>query len=402
MKRILFAIPIPFGPNWGFWTRDSGLVVLELRKMGVDAWLVALGDSTTLTEGQPALPITRAEMEDPAWWKAQKPDAVVLSTWSAPRYDAIRKAALAATPCVVERLDTSGNRSCRLFPRPCFIQSWGGYWDKFPPYAKWLAWVPAAARTALFYSFPQLLDKKMAVTMKQLPGAIAESPIATERMQKMFETFTGSRQRMEMIPHPVNDSILYYDDTPKENVIITVGRWASAQKDYPLLKKVLRDFLERHADWKAIVVGKGVPEADRNAGAGTEEWHRRIAFHESLAHEQLVPEYRRAKIYLMVSRYESFCIAAAEALCCGGSVVGSADVPTSYYFAQSESGMVSPVRDLRSFSTTLDAEVKHWEAGDRNPKAISAYARREMGSQVVAKATLTFLENVLPAGGPAS
>ena len=43
MKKILFAIPIPFDSPGGFWTRDSGLLVLALRDMGYDAWLITLG-----------------------------------------------------------------------------------------------------------------------------------------------------------------------------------------------------------------------------------------------------------------------------------------------------------------------------------------------------------------------
>ena len=387
---------MPFGPRWGFWTRDSGLVVLMLRKMGYDAWLVALGDSSTETEGQPVLPISLEEMRNPAWWKAQKPDAVVLCTWSAPRHDAIRKAALAATPRVIERLDTDGIRSARLFPRAYFIRAWAGWADKLPTYARWLASPLALARTALLYAFPRLMDTKMVATMRQLPAVTAESPVAATNIQQMFETFAGAPHRVVMIPHPVNDEIMRYDGTPKENLIITVGRWASAQKDFPMLVKVLKGFLQRHPDWRAIVVGSGVPASDSTLGDTAEEWRRRITFHESLTHVQLAPEYNRAKIYLMVSRFESFCIAAAEALCCGCSVVGSSDVPSSYYFAQNESGSVSPSRTVASFLETLDREVECWAKGGRNPKVIATVSREELSARAVAEANLKLMEEILP------
>jgi glycosyltransferase involved in cell wall biosynthesis len=392
VKRIFFALPIPFGPRWGFWTRDSGLVVLALRKMGYDAWLVALGDAATETEGQPVLPVSLAEMKSTEWWKAQKPDAVVLCTWSAPRYDAIRKAALAATPRVVERLDTSGNRSARLFPRACYVQLWGGYRDRLPGYARWLAVPLAAARTAVLYTFPQLLDARMAASMKLTRALIAESPIAAARIGQIIETFAGGGQRVAMIPHPVNEAVIRYDGTAKENRIISVGRWGSAQKDFPLLMKVLKGFLQRHSDWDAIVVGSGIPAHERAAETGAEEWRRRIIFHDNLTHEQLVTEYSSAKIYVMVSRYESFCIAAAEALCCGCSVVGSVDVPSSQLFAQNESGAVAPARTSPSFLTTLDEEVESWARGKRNPKAIASLSQGQMGSHAVAEATVKLLE----------
>jgi len=396
MKRILFAIPISYTLNPGFWTRDSGLVVLALRKMGYDAWFVALGDASTVTTDRPVLPVSLETMKSADWWKAQHPDAVVLNTWSAPRYDAIRRAALAATPRVVERLDTSGANSARLFPRAHFVDSWGEHAEKLPAYARWLAPVLAAARTALLYLFPRLMDVRMTTTMRQLPAVIVETPVAAARIGQMFKTFSGSNHRIAMIPHPVNEETIHYDRVPKENRIITVGRWASWQKDFSMLRKVLEGFLQRHPDWRATVVGSGVPTRDRAAGNGTGEWRQRITYHEKLTHEQLAVEYSRSKIYLMVSRYESFCIAAGEALCCGCSVVGSSAVPSSYYFAETQSGRVAETRTAKAFLETLDQEAGCWINGERNPEAIASVSRKRMGSHAVAQATLALLENILP------
>ena len=396
MKRILFAIPLPYGPDWGFWTRDSGLVVLTLRDMGYDAWLVALGDSTTVTTGHPILPVSPETMKSADWWRAQKPDAVVLNTWSAPRYDAIRTAALAATPRVVERLDTSGARSARLFPGPYFIRYWGDYAERLPAAVRWLAPLPAAAHTALLYSFPALMDIPMVTTMNRLPAVIVESPLAAVRIEQTFQRFSGTNHRVTMIPHPVNEATIHYNRTPKENRIITVGRWATVQKDFPMLQKVLKAFLLRHPDWQATVVGSGVPACDLVRDAGTEEWRQRITFHEKMTHDQLAIDYNRSKIYLMVSRFESFCIAAGEALCCGCSVVGSDAVPSSYYFAETESGTVAATRTVKDFQKALDNEVERWKNGGRNPEAIATVSRRRMGSRAVAEATLALLKDVVP------
>ncbi|MCE0521802.1 MAG: glycosyltransferase [Methylacidiphilales bacterium] len=371
-------------------------MVLALRKMGCDAWLVCLGDSTTVTEGRPVLAVPLEEIQSAEWWKSQRPDAVQLSTWSAPRFDALRKAALAATPRVVERFDTDGNRSARLFPRPYFIQAWGSYRDTLPAYARWLAPLPAAARTALFFFLPALMDARMVATMRQLPAAIAESPLAAERMQRMIQTYSGASYPIKVIPHPVNEDALKYTGGPKENRIIAVGRWGATQKDYPMLRNVLRSFLQRHPDWQAAVVGNGVPARDRDPGDGAEEWQRRMTFHEKLAHEQLSIEYNRAKIYLMVSRHESFCIAAAEALCCGCSVVGSCSVPTSYFFAENQSGSVAAPRTAKAFLETLEREVECWTKGERNPATIASVARDRFGARAVAEATLALWEQLPP------
>ena len=394
MKRIICALPIPYGPNWGFWTRDAGLMVLTLRDMGYDAWLVSLGDATTDTTNRPVMAVPLEELSMPEWWQAQKPDAVVLSGGSAPRHDAMRKAALSVTPRVVERLDTDGVRSARLFPGPYLVRAIGGYQDQLPAYARELSLPLAAARTALFYAFPRLMDERMVATMMRLPAMMAESPIALDRMQRMCQTYSGHQHHIAMIPHPVNEAEIHYDGTPKENVLISVGRWDSYQKDYPLLRKIIQGFLERHPDWKAMVVGRGIPAADFDPGRNTEEWRTRASFHTKLEHAELAKAYNRSKIYLMASRYESFCIAAAEALCCGGSVVGSCTVPTSYYFAENNAGRVVDPRNLRTFLSALDAEVDSWTKGERNPESISSLALSRTGTRAVAQATIALLEQI--------
>jgi glycosyltransferase involved in cell wall biosynthesis len=407
--RILATIPMRYGDQYGFWTRDLGLIVLTLRSMGYDAWLVALWQPDhTPGPDKPVILATLQDLENPAWWQSQHPDAIILNTWSAPRYDGIRKAALAATPRVVERLDTSGTRSARLFPKPHFIRFWGEHSDRFSPAMKWLAAPLAFARTAVLYAFPGLMDTRMVATMKRLPAVIVESPVAMSRMELMFKTFSGDKHRVVMIPHPVNEEVIRYDNRkPKENHIITVGRWATIQKDFPMLRKVLKDFLLRHPDWKAVVVGSGVPERDRNPGPEMEEWQKRITYHDQMTHEELTVEYSRAKIYLMVSRYESFCIAAGEALCCGCSVVGSCEVPSSYFFAETESGQVAEPRSAESFLNTLDHEVECWNNGERKPDEIAAISRQRMGSHFVARETLALLDDLagtspLPASSTAT
>ncbi len=400
MKRILFALPIPYSPQGGFWTRDAGLMVVTLRQMGYDAWLIALGDASTETEDKPVLAVSLEDLNRADWWKAQRPDAVVLSTWSAPRYDALRQAALAATPLVVERLDTDGVRSARNHPKAYYIRAWGAYWDNLPAYVRWSAPFLAMARTALFYAFPRLMDARMVATMGRVPALMAESPIAAQRIQQMFTIFSGTQHRIELIPHPVNEEVVHYDGAPKQNQIITVGRWATAQKDFPMLQKVLAGFLQRHPDWRAVVVGSGVPARDLiTADSGAEEWRRRITFHEKLTHEELRTEYSRSKIYLMVSRYESFCIAAAEALCCGCSVVGSCTVPTSYYFAETQSGAVAATRTADAFLETLDGELESWNKGERVPATIASIWRNRAGSHEVSRATLALLEEIAPGDG---
>lgn len=391
LQRLFFVLPLTYSPGGGFWGRDCGLLVRVLREKGHDAWLAALGDDSTPTEGMPVVAAPLEKLSSIEWWKAQKPDGVVLTGWSAPRYDGIRKAALAATPRVIERLDTAGHRSARLFPRRNFQIAHIQYADagRF----RFAALPLALARTALCYAFPQIMDVPMARTMSQLPGLVVETPIGVQNIKRMIERFAPPAPRIEMIPHPVNGADFRHDGGPKENLLVSVGRWGAYQKDFPMLQRVLRAFLEKHPDWRAVVGGGGVPEKIA-APPARGSWRERIDYTGPLAPAELARIYNRAKIYLMASREESFCIAAAEALCCGASVVGSDAVPSSSYFAGTASGRVAVPRGFDAFCLALDEEAESWAQGERDPAAIAGEWTGRVDAGRVADRTLKFLESI--------
>src|SRR3954453_12036329 len=150
MKRILACLPgIPYSDAGGFWFRDVGLSVMTLRTLGYDAWLIVYGKPGEPRTNYPVIIATEEQLSNPEWWQAQKPDGVILNTWSAPRYDAMRAAALKATPHAVETLDTDGFRSPSVSICGYFLQSYSRYREVGSPwYRKLLAPFIAATRTS--------------------------------------------------------------------------------------------------------------------------------------------------------------------------------------------------------------------------------------------------------------
>ncbi len=121
--------------------------------------------------------------------------------------------------------------------------------------------------------------------------------------------------------------------------VIAVGRWDEAVKGWPLLLDIARRFLPLYPDWKMVVVG-GLPnfsESEKQELAALD----RLVLTGKLEHQQLSQWNRKAKIYLLTSHCETFNIAAAEALCCGCSVVGPAQIASASYFAGNQSGTAS-------------------------------------------------------------
>jgi glycosyltransferase involved in cell wall biosynthesis len=144
---------------------------------------------------------------------------------------------------------------------------------------------------------------------------VVETPQATGLWKKLALRLGADPEKIHRIPHPIQTDIFKFDPAiPKKNQIISVGRWESYQKNLPLLLKTLRKFLYQNPDWTSLVFGSGLPAKSP---------HPRITFLPPTKPTQLARHMQESKIFLSSSRYESFGLAAAEALACGTLVVAS-------------------------------------------------------------------------------
>jgi glycosyltransferase involved in cell wall biosynthesis len=371
--RILALLPLIYGDSFGFWNRDMGLVVRTLRAMGYDAWLVALyHPEQTPGPDKPVIRATVQELGDPAWWQKQGPDAMILNTWAAPRHEAMRTAALSLGKPLVEKLDTDGIKSPKLGLFLFFIHEVFRYKYSDSWYVKAATVIRAIVRTSVIYLFPALMDRRMIDGMSRVQVFAAETPLAVARVKRFLRLYQAlPLPRVVTIAHPVNTTEMrLLPGDCKENVVVAVGRWNDAQKDWPLLFAIARRFLSIRPDWKIVVIGRlpCLSEKDRRELVSLEN---RLILSGPLEHQQLSDWNRKAKIYLMTSYYESFNIAAAEALCCGCSVVGPSQIASSSYFASRESGTPSYQRSPDHMTDALIAEVDEWGTGQRDPAKIS-------------------------------
>ncbi len=393
-RRILALLPIPYSDGGGFWFRDLGLLVRTLRAMGHDAWLVTLpmphGEGPT---SHPVLPTSRAELESPEWWKAQAPEAVISNTWGAGQYAPMRVAALSATNRLVEKLDTDGLRSPRVWFSQYIIEHWSWLVDD-RRYAGLpaLALGHAIARALILYAFPALLDRPMALGMADMPTLAVESPIAAQRMRDFIGLFAEKVPPVEVVAHPVDLGDLEFPaEVERQRRVIAVGRWDAHQKDFPLLLCTLGSFLVVRADWTATIVGRLPADSERLLSELPPAVRSRISFPGALPHAELAPHLYASRILLVTSRHESFHIAAAEALCCGCSVVGPVEIASMPWFVGSDSGTVSSRRSERFLAQALQVEARLWDAGARDPERIASVWRLRVGSRVIVERLLELL-----------
>jgi len=295
-----------------------GLLTRGFRDLGHDAWLVVHPAFKTPSKikhlkstiaKDPVIWASGSDVRNPSWWQKLKPDVVILGLWTRPKYDSIRRAALSATPRVIERADSDGMRTASCGLRTYARRRYDYFRDRT---YRWPAIFSIPG--SVFYSLASVLatpwvEFRLARTLRLLPALAVETPEATRLWKNLATKLRADAGRIHCIPHPIQTELFFPDPKrEKRNRIMAVGRWESYQKNLPLLLRTLRSFLGKNQTWDALVVGTGLPP---------DSPHPRIRFSPPLDPAALASEMRSSKIFLSSSRYKSFGLAAAEALACG-------------------------------------------------------------------------------------
>jgi glycosyltransferase involved in cell wall biosynthesis len=325
--KILLHTDLTIRPDQLFWHRDLGLLTKAFRDLGHNAYLVVhpsdnspsnIKHPTSKILDVPVLWPSPSQVRDKQWWQSQKPDLVILGLWTRPKYDPIRRAALSATPHVIERADSDGMRtaSCGFFTyakrRFDYFRDRTYHWPS-------LLSIPAS----IFYSFASILatpwiETRLARTLKLLPAIAVETPHATNLWKSLATRLGADPEKIHCVPHPIQTDIFKFDPAiQKKNQIISVGRWDSYQKNLPLLLKTLRSFLDENPSWTSLVIGSGLPAKSP---------YPQITLLPPLSPPDLARLMQDSKIFLFSSRYESFLMSGVEALSCGCAVVGPSDI----------------------------------------------------------------------------
>jgi len=359
--KILCFTPLPYGSGAGWWGRDLALTVLGFRDLCHDAFLVCYRTTHSKDpEGRPVLLINPDEAGSLSWWRNQRPDLVILGLWTRPKYDAIRRAALSATPRVIERADSDGMRTASCGLRVYAQRRYDYFRDRT---YRWSAIF--SIPISILYSFASILaspwiEARLARTLRLLPAITVEAPHATSHWKRLAARLGAAPEKIHFIPHPIRTDIFKPDPAvSKKNQVISVGRWESYQKNLPLLLKLLVGFLSQNPNWSSLVIGSGLPKSSP---------HPRITFSGPVSAIKLARRMQESKIFLSASRYESFGLAAAEALCCGCPPFGPAGIESFYFF---RSFLPKPFQEL-SLENLFGGDISYPGLAPSNPQTTSA------------------------------
>jgi glycosyltransferase involved in cell wall biosynthesis len=202
--------------------------------------------------------------------------------------------------------------------------------------------------------------------------------------------------RVHLIPHPAHPRFVMDRGKPHDGNItfVTVGRWDdSAQKRADLLMQVIDSLHARDLRTNFRIFGKLTPEMEQWYTGLDLSTRSRVRLHGIVPNAELLEAYQSAHVYLCVSAYESFLIAAAEAMCCGCSVVSS-DMPTlpgPRWFASESRGTLADRLKAADLTNASLLEAEAWRQGGRYGNEIAAWAQRHMHANHVAESYATLL-----------
>lgn len=155
----------------------------------------------------------------------------------------------------------------------------------------------------------------------------------------------------------------------KETIILTVGNLGTWAKATDVLLHGFALSYKNHG-WKLRLIGPVEPSFVKTIEKFFKQWPEcrdRVEFlGEIKEKEQLMEEYKKAKIFVLGSRGESFGIALAEAISCGCYLVTTDSVPAGYDLnGKGRFGEVVKTDDAKSMGmvfTKLWKEERDWDA----------------------------------------
>jgi glycosyltransferase involved in cell wall biosynthesis len=326
-------------------------------------------------------------LESADWWGSQGAEGVVLYAWGLPRYLPVARAIRRAGCFLVLNQDSSG----AVDPGA----GWRDWWREL-----WLTsgGLRGAARFAarFLYALAGMTcgsRRLRAEHLKQGDVIAAVTPAAVERYRRLCRRWGGESlaARVQLVPHPVQPCFRHDPAVDKEHLVVAVGRWDDRrQKRSDLLAAVIERSLGGGDDLRFEVYG--------TRGAGLERWHRRlspacrgrVSMPGPVGRGELLAAMRRARVLLCTSAYESFHIAAAEALCCGCTVVAADEVslPSFGWFAARGSGHLAVRLSGAALAAALAAELQAWQQGRREAAESGAHWCGLLHAPVVARTLL--------------
>ena len=193
-----------------------------------------------------------------------------------------------------------------------------------------------------------------------------------------------------VVPHAV-ESNFRFNGGRKHRQVACVGRWQDVVQKRPwLLMEVISSLLASDHEVLVVIVGHKTTELEKWHGTLPGTSRSRVTLAGKVDREELEAILGDSQIFYSSSAFESFGIAAAEALCSGCSVVAGRSVSMASFewFVSEASGRLAERDDAAGHASALKAELEAWKRHERNPRDISSIWSERLHADQVARRIL--------------
>lgn len=181
--------------------------------------------------------------------------------------------------------------------------------------------------------------------------------------RKLKELLPRQRDKIINIPNGVdyeylNEKNIKYDFAKKENIVLSVTRVGAQEKNTQMLLEAFASInnIEK-LGWKLVIVGpieEGFNEYIESYFEKYSNMKELVEFKGVISdREKLFDEYKKAKIFSLTSKFESFGIAFIEAASLGNIIV-STDVGIAHELITKDNGCVVDVDDTKALTENLE------------------------------------------------
>lgn len=355
-RHVAVVFPLPIEPvHLG---KDVFLIPEGLRRLGFE---VELHCPSARGGGEWPVPVVTGPVGDASYWRERDLDAAIVFSFL--HNARLLEAVQASGARVVAKADSDGAVVARAHPRETLRYAW---FDS-----------PQLSKRAVALAY--WLGRVGPLHRRELSSVVAAvdtadaTVVETEPAREAVARVVGA-ERLVTIPNPVGDAFTSVPvPAEREKLIVAIGRWDLPVKDAPLLAAALRRFLSERPDHRAVVIGR---EGERTFG-GLD----RVEYHGQLPQEEIVPLLGRARTFVSSSRWESFCLAAHEALAMGCSAVGPKLPPFVDIASRGPYGTVATARDAAGLAAALAAESD----ASRDPRSTAVFWRERLQVEAVAR-----------------
>jgi glycosyltransferase involved in cell wall biosynthesis len=388
--RWFTCTPVEFGGGADFFTRDSGLLCRGFQALGLESRAVMPG-ARRAEDDADLIRTDYANLESPEWWRAQQLEGIVLYSWGQPKFRKVAAAIHAAEIFLVLNQDNGGMVSPLAGLPDWLREQWivAGQGRGIRPCLRFVKLTLRGLTIGL-----SLTDPLRAVHLKQGDVIACVSPIAARYFRKVCWFYGGAvlSERVTVVPHAV-EPLFHFSSGPKYRQVACVGRWQDIVQKRPwMLIAVVGMLVAADDQVRVVIVGRGTPMLDLWHQSLSENQRRRVELRGQVDRGGLAGILRESQVFYSPSAFESFGIAAAEALCAGCSVVAGRSVSMASFewFVAENSGTLADVDDAECHVKTLMRELDCWAAGQRSPEQISAVWCDRLHADKVAAHILDF------------